>query len=63
MKTDFLTEFQWRTVFVVAGVGVSFLMLQTDVPIEGWAKVTLGLINAILIALSPTRLAGPNNAG
>ena len=52
-----LTENQWRSVFIVAAAVVSYLLVQEDVPIEGWAKVLLGAVNVALAALSPSRLA------
>ena len=57
-STTILSENQWRTVFGSAALVISYLLVQEDVPIEGWFKVILGGLNILVAALSPSRLAG-----
>lgn len=53
-----LTATEWRTVITVAAAVVAYLLVQTDVPLEGWFKVALGATAVALAAVSPNRLAG-----
>jgi hypothetical protein len=47
----------WRTIFGVVAAVCSFLLIQTDQPIEGWAKVIIGAVSVALAVISPDQWA------
>ena len=57
-STTVLSENQWRSAFAVGAVVITYLLVQEDVPIEGWFKVVLGALNVAIAAMSPSKLAG-----
>lgn len=43
----------WRTVYGVIAAVCSFLLIQTDAPLEGWAKVAVGAIVVAVAVIQP----------
>lgn len=43
-----LTAAQWRVLTVSISSVCAFLLIQTDVPLEGWAKVLVGAISVVV---------------
>lgn len=45
----------WRTCFgVIAAVG-SYLLIQTEAPLEGWAKVAVGAVMVAVAVIQPPK--------
>ena len=50
-----MTDNRWRVLFGTAAAVVAFLLVQTDVPLDPIAKVTLGAIAVALAVINPNR--------
>jgi hypothetical protein len=46
-----MTNGRWRTLFGVLAAVVAYLLIQTDVPLEPWAKVVLGALSVALAVI------------
>lgn len=45
----------WRTLFGVIAAVCAFLLIQTDQPMEGWAKVLVGAVAVAVAVIQPPR--------
>lgn len=50
-----MTNTAWRTLFGAAAAVVAFLLVQTDMPLDPFVKVTLGCIAVALAVVNPNR--------
>lgn len=54
MTLPTLTTNQWRAILGGSTAVVAYLLIQTDVPLEPWAKVALGCLNVFLAVFKTT---------
>lgn len=43
----------WRTLYGVVAAVCAFLLIQTDAPLEGWAKVLVGAVAVAVAVIQP----------
>ncbi len=46
-----LTAGQWRLITTSVSAVCAFLLIQTDVPLEGWAKVLVGAVSVVVAGI------------
>jgi len=52
------TPKQWQLILGVVAAVCAYLLIQTDVALEGWAKVLVGAVSVGVAVLRPGKLAG-----
>lgn len=54
-----MTENRWRTLFGVVAAVCAFLLIQSDVPLEGWTKVLVGAVSVAVAVIAPPKGGAP----
>lgn len=52
------TPIQWQTALGIIAAVCAYLLIQTDVVLEGWAKVLVASVSVAVAVLRPGKLAG-----